>query len=305
MKPFFHIFILSYNRCSYISETIDSILAQTFNDFKITVLDNSSTDDTLLVLKNYDIDVVHHKENIGVLNNILKASHYCKSDWLMIFHDDDLLHPEYLMHAHKKIIENPDCSLIGCDYLETKSPNHTQWQTLHNDCFNFINATHFASFCYTKNKIHFASAIYKLNNFSKIPGDFSKYGKLCDRPILIEGMGEGQAYVFKYPYIQYRNHPEQDSQSPTSGPFLDQAISLSRFFKLKMGDCWNTASGKTFILNNRSYLRYLYKWCSDRDSISFFSFVKKAIHLNAGNKLSYCPRPIIRLFRNHYFKRYP
>lgn len=45
--------LASYNGAKYISEQLDSILAQTYQDFELIVCDDCSTDNTWLILEEY------------------------------------------------------------------------------------------------------------------------------------------------------------------------------------------------------------------------------------------------------------
>jgi len=303
--PFFHIFILSFNRGKYIHHTIECILNQRFKDFTVTILDNASTDETESVVKKFPVTFFRQEKNVGVINNFLMANQHCQSDWLMVFHDDDLLHPDYLQHCYDEIIKDPELQFMGSNYIGIQAPSHNSWPKVHVESWTFRDQAHFASFCYTKNDIHFASAIYKREHFMKISNKFSIFGKICDRPILIEGMGNGKGKVFKYPFVQYRLHAGQDSQSATSGPFLNEAIALTRFYKSFMGTDWSTSSGKCFIINNRAYLKGLYKWCSDRQTMSFNKFIGKAIQEDAATVWSRLPRVIMRCLKKYYLKHDP
>ena len=44
--------IPTYNRCRYLGEALDSVLAQTYQDFQIYITDNGSTDDTQNIVRN-------------------------------------------------------------------------------------------------------------------------------------------------------------------------------------------------------------------------------------------------------------
>jgi glycosyltransferase involved in cell wall biosynthesis len=43
----------AYNAAQYLSETIESVLAQTFNDFELLVIDDGSTDNTAVIAHQY------------------------------------------------------------------------------------------------------------------------------------------------------------------------------------------------------------------------------------------------------------
>jgi len=47
------ILLATYNGAEYIREFLDSLIAQTYTDFKLIVRDDGSTDDTLKIIRNY------------------------------------------------------------------------------------------------------------------------------------------------------------------------------------------------------------------------------------------------------------
>ena len=61
---FFKIVIPNYNSEEYIEKCLSSIEEQTFKDFSIIIIDDSSTDNSLEIIKKYI-----HKENMEVTNN--------------------------------------------------------------------------------------------------------------------------------------------------------------------------------------------------------------------------------------------
>ncbi len=92
-----------YNGERYISETVQSVLAQTFRDFKIYILDNASTDGTWNILTQ-----LAYRENVHIFRNDItldmgdnwnKVISYCKEDYLLILSADDLLMPAFLQEA--------------------------------------------------------------------------------------------------------------------------------------------------------------------------------------------------------------
>ena len=52
--PFFTIIIPTYNRASLISKAIESVLAQSFSDWELLIIDDGSTDDTKTIVSNYN-----------------------------------------------------------------------------------------------------------------------------------------------------------------------------------------------------------------------------------------------------------
>ena len=62
-KPFFTIIVVSYNAGDKLFKTIDSVLCQTFKDYRILIKDGMSTDGSIERLKEkYDLAVVPSDE---------------------------------------------------------------------------------------------------------------------------------------------------------------------------------------------------------------------------------------------------
>ena len=53
LKPFFSIVIPTYNCAEFLQRALESVFSQTYQDFEVIVVDNSSTDFTQNVLNSY------------------------------------------------------------------------------------------------------------------------------------------------------------------------------------------------------------------------------------------------------------
>lgn len=65
-EPPVSVVITTYNRCELVGDAIESVLAQTYSDFELFVVDDASTDDTQAVVESYDDDrltYVRHETN--------------------------------------------------------------------------------------------------------------------------------------------------------------------------------------------------------------------------------------------------
>lgn len=96
MKKKIHVSICipCYNEEKYIRETIDSVLAQTYKNFTLHVVDNNSTDKTLEIvrsIKDKRIRIHKNKRNIGMFGNMNRCLGIAKTGYLKILCADDVL----------------------------------------------------------------------------------------------------------------------------------------------------------------------------------------------------------------------
>lgn len=108
--------IASYNHEKYIAETLESILAQTFQDFEIIVVDDGSKDATLAVAQQYarrDQRIqAHGQENQGVVAARNRGVKMARAAYVTIVDSDDLLPAERTQWQVDALDANPDASMV-------------------------------------------------------------------------------------------------------------------------------------------------------------------------------------------------
>ena len=98
----------AYNSEVYIRESIDSVLAQTFADFELIVVDDGSTDTTAAIAESYSDSRIRliRQLNRGVSvarNTGLEAS---QGQFITFLDSDDLYYPDFLKTLHRLIQSN-------------------------------------------------------------------------------------------------------------------------------------------------------------------------------------------------------
>ena len=100
----------NYNSESYLSETIDSVINQTFKNWKLTIVDDNSNIETQKVLKNYinhpNINIIRLKKNrrAGFCRNI--AIRNSKSEYIAFIDSDDIWEREKLSKQLDFMVKN-------------------------------------------------------------------------------------------------------------------------------------------------------------------------------------------------------
>lgn len=114
--PKITICVPTYNASEFVSEALDSILEQDEQDFKVVLVDDASTDNTLEILEGYcrkdsRFELQRHAENSGACGLAIKeVLSCCDTEYFMWFGADDRLTKSYI----SKLIERINSS--GADY---------------------------------------------------------------------------------------------------------------------------------------------------------------------------------------------
>src|SRR5215204_6284640 len=89
-----------YNVGPFVAEAVRSVLAQTFGDFELHVIDDGSTDHTLAVAQwaaGKDARVrVTSQANRGIANVMNAALEEARTEWVACMHGDDVMLPRRL-----------------------------------------------------------------------------------------------------------------------------------------------------------------------------------------------------------------
>ena len=107
--PEVSVLIPAYNAALYIAEAISSVVAQTFKDFEIIVVDDGSTDTTQDVVGNFPEVRYFKQENAGAAAARNHAARLSRGRYLAFLDADDLWHPLKLSHQLSAFSVQPEC----------------------------------------------------------------------------------------------------------------------------------------------------------------------------------------------------
>jgi glycosyltransferase involved in cell wall biosynthesis len=156
--PFFSIIVATKNRVSLLQECIDSVLAQTYTNFELIIVDDHSTDTTKEMVSAIEDKRIIFKTNMGVERSAARNTgiEAARGEYLCILDDDDFIEPCYLIDFWNKLNELsfPKSTVVrsGFKYIysdgrKTKpSPN---FDSSYKDSIDFVTKImcHFATLC--------------------------------------------------------------------------------------------------------------------------------------------------------------
>ena len=111
------IVISSFNQEKYVPDLIESLKNQTFQNFKVLIIDSFSTDNTVNIFKNYDkAEIINLK--CSAEEGYLHGINLVKSKYLMVMTTSDYYYSNsWLQTAYDTLEENTDLSLVWCNAI--------------------------------------------------------------------------------------------------------------------------------------------------------------------------------------------
>ena len=109
-----------YKAEAYLHHCLDSILAQTFTDWELLLVDDGSPDRSGVICDEYaakdDRIIVFHKENGGVSSARQKGQDEAQGEYTIHADPDDWVEPTMLEELYKKA-KADDADMVICDYF--------------------------------------------------------------------------------------------------------------------------------------------------------------------------------------------
>lgn len=176
----------SYNYENYIKETIESVIAQTFQDWEMVIVDDGSKDNSVEIIKSYcekdsRIKLYQHKNglNRGLPETVKLGIEKAKGEWIAFLESDDTITPDYLEEKFKIAEKYPEIGFIFNDvnmfgdkekiqgaenYLKTLSTEYNKYSFPANILQSFINQNPVPTF---------SCVMLKKNLFDGVKFDFA------------------------------------------------------------------------------------------------------------------------------------
>jgi len=114
--PLVSVLMTAYNRDQYISEAIESVLASTYSNFELIIVDDCSKDNTAQIARRYAekdsrIQVYVNDENLDQFPNRNKAAQYAKGKYIKYLDSDDKIYEWGLAYCVEMMEKYPDAGM--------------------------------------------------------------------------------------------------------------------------------------------------------------------------------------------------
>jgi glycosyltransferase involved in cell wall biosynthesis len=130
-QPLVSIVTPVYNGAKYLAECIESVLAQTYQNWEYTIVNNCSTDQTLEIAQSYAgqdarIRIHNNTQFLSAIQNFNHAMHQISptSKYCKVIHADDWLFPDCITQMVKISEDNPSVGVVSSYALEGVRVKH-------------------------------------------------------------------------------------------------------------------------------------------------------------------------------------
>ena len=274
----------SYNHSKFIEEAIQSVLNQTFDDFELIIIDDSSSDNSQEIIQKFAendsrIKPIFHKKNKGIartLNDGLRAS---RGEFVSFIASDDVWVPNKLEVQLEILTRNED--LVVWSEGEIIDGNGNPVGQTFTEMHNAINRKKSGWILEELLKGNFifgSSMILKRKNLGEIRFDENlKY--LNDYKFVVDLARKYEYHFIKNPLAKYRIHGRNTILSDKKGWLLD-TVRVNEYFleqygnrisrKLRATLYYKIASAYIQLGNKKTAKQYLYKIFSTRPTSPYW-----------------------------------
>lgn len=126
--PLVSVLMTAFNRQSFIREAIESVLASTYTNFELIIVDDCSTDNTVTIAQNYmaadnRIKLFVNDTNLGQFRNRNKAAGFANGAYIKYVDSDDVIYPQCLEVMVNSMRKFPEAGLGFCHSIgESNKP---------------------------------------------------------------------------------------------------------------------------------------------------------------------------------------
>ncbi len=124
MDPLVTFVVPCYKHAHFLHECVSSILAQTYSDFEILIMDNCSPDNTPEVARSFRdprVRYVRNETNIGHVRNFNKGVDMSRGKYVWLLSADDFLRSPQVLRRSVEVMErNPEVGYVFCRACEVR-----------------------------------------------------------------------------------------------------------------------------------------------------------------------------------------
>jgi glycosyltransferase involved in cell wall biosynthesis len=199
--------IAAYNAAQFVGKAISSVLAQTYRDFELIVVDDFSSDDSHAILHSFSdprMRIIQHDANLGASTARNDALASARGEFIAILDADDVSAPERLERQVAFLDQNPRVGLVGCGIYDNTDVNGT---VLHRSQLpednTTIQRTLMKEWCFLHSSIMFRKSLQEV-----VGGYREAFEPAEDHDFVLRILELCHAHNLPEPLVSYRLNPK-------------------------------------------------------------------------------------------------
>ena len=230
MRPRVTVLMAVHNGEPHLRAAVESVLAQTYPDFELLIVDDGSTDGSADVVRSYEdrrIRLLENERNLGQIPSLNRALREAHGEYVARLDHDDLCLPERLERQVEELDAEPSAALAGT-WIDVVDEDGRLWATVRGDIATFVDfvaAILVNQFPFGHPSIMFRREIaLELGGYDESLGaaeDLDLYRRLA--------LARHEVRVVRAPLVLYRRHVEQMSQAKSHIVAESDAFGHERF----------------------------------------------------------------------------
>lgn len=214
-----------YNAEKYLAEAVDSILAQTYEDFELILINDKSTDSSGEILHRYAeqdgrVVLLENQENMGLTKSLNRGLAVAKGEYIARMDADDISVPERFAIQVKFLDENPDYSFVSCigRYID-ENGNPEQLRL-----FPETNEEIYAMMPKVDAVMH-PGVMFRREDIAKIGNYCEDFRVVQDYDLWFRGMAAGyKFYNFQEPLVLFRRNESYNTRKSKAYRMVDYRV---------------------------------------------------------------------------------
>jgi len=278
--PLVSVNIPCYRQLDRLQRCLESVLAQTLQDFEVTLLDDGASDeyrDYAASLGDARIRYRRNEARLGAMGNMFAAITAGRAPYTIAFHEDDLLGAHYLETACRVLDGDPACGFVAAEMtaFDDEPPVDALRQPIdRSDIERYADGAAFVRALLRGVNPMFGSVVYRRAAVEGVAPPHDDYATLVDRPFLLAILERWSAAVVRAPAVWYRSHGDGDTRNLAMTP--DHILRLLARYRAALPAALGDEDRRLFYDFSGYWLFTLYRMTAPAERSSLRDLVVRA-----------------------------
>ncbi len=223
--PRVSILMAAYNAENFLSQALDDLLAQTWRDFELIVVNDRSTDATAAVLQSYAlrddrIVAVRNERNLGLPASLNRGIEHCRAPVIARADADDRYMPDRLERQLDYLDAHPEVGLLSCAVEKIDKDGRSLFVTRFPTKDGEIRMRELFVNCFSH-----PGSVFRRALVQEVGGYDEAFLTSQDADLWLRLRRRTKAANLDIPLVRYRKHPQQ-SRSGRSRKAENQSLGV-------------------------------------------------------------------------------